>query len=124
VLHQLEHRFGIRNIESRIRAEQIYTPADWQSLGISFGATFNMAHNLGQMLHKRVPHKYPGVDGLWFVGGGTHPGSGLPVIFLSSQITANLMCEESGVTSALKKRVVPATAAMSKIRSVRTASIA
>jgi phytoene desaturase len=102
VLLQLEHRFGIRNIESRIRAEQVYTPADWQSLGISFGATFNMAHNLGQMLHKRVPHKYPGIDGLWFVGGGTHPGSGLPVIFLSSQITAKLMCDAAGVTSALK----------------------
>jgi phytoene desaturase len=34
-------------------------------------------------------------------GGGTHPGSGLPVIFLSSEITTNLMCAEAGVPSPL-----------------------
>ncbi|MEM9084274.1 MAG: hypothetical protein AAGB34_11805, partial [Planctomycetota bacterium] len=28
--------------------------------------------------------------------GGTHPGSGLPVIFLSAQITSKLICEATG----------------------------
>ena len=37
---------------------------------------------------------------MWLVGGGTHPGSGLPVIFLSSQITAKLLCERVGATYA------------------------
>ncbi|MEM1422692.1 MAG: hypothetical protein AAGH64_01690 [Planctomycetota bacterium] len=66
-------------------------------MGINFGATFNMAHNLGQMLHKRPHHRLQDVDNVWMCGGGTHPGSGLPVIFLSSQITARLLCEEIGV---------------------------
>jgi phytoene desaturase len=35
------------------------------------------------------------------VGGGTHPGSGLPVIFLSSEITTRLLCEEEGVRNPL-----------------------
>jgi phytoene desaturase len=39
------------------------------------------------------------VDGVWLVGGGTHPGSGLPVIFLSSQITADLLCRERGLSA-------------------------
>ena len=73
------------------------TPDTWRSEGIHFGATFNMAHSLPQMLHRRPPHRMPGVDGLWLVGGGTHPGSGLPVIFLSSQITSKLLCDEEGL---------------------------
>jgi len=94
VIGQLRDRFGIRDIEQRIETEIICTPDDWRAQGINFGATFNMAHNLGQMLHKRVQHRMTGVDGLWFVGGGTHPGSGLPVIFLSAQIAAGLLENE------------------------------
>lgn len=105
VLEQLECRFGIANIERRIRAEHVTTPMDWKrgadGIGaINHGATFNMAHNLGQMLHKRVQHEYPSVRGLYFCGGGTHPGSGLPVIFLSSQIVARTMCQRMGVAYA------------------------
>lgn len=112
VLGQLEKRFGIRDIRSRIRAEHVTTPDDWKSgadgIGaINHGATFNLAHNLGQMLHKRVPHQYPGVEGLWFVGGGTHPGSGLPVIFLSAQIACRMMCQRSGLPYAGDRIPVP-----------------
>jgi phytoene desaturase len=96
-LRQLEDVFGIRDIRSRIRAEHLVTPADWQSERIAHGATFNMAHNLGQMLHRRPHHRVQGMDNLWLVGGGTHPGSGLPVIFLSAEITSRLMCAEEGL---------------------------
>jgi len=41
------------------------------------------------------------VDGVWLVGGGTHPGSGLPVIFLSAQITARLLCQRMGLPCAI-----------------------
>ena len=86
------------DLRPHIRAELPFTPADWQASNINFGATFNLAHNLTQMLHLRPRHKVPGVEGLWLVGGGTHPGSGLPVIFLSSQITSRLLCEQAGVS--------------------------
>jgi phytoene desaturase len=75
----------------------MFTPADWAAERINHGATFNLAHNIGQMLHRRVQHRYPGTDGLWFTGGGTHPGSGLPVIFLSSTIASRLLCDEVGI---------------------------
>ncbi len=96
-LEQLEQRFGIANIESRIEVEHTLSPEDWRGMNIQFGATFNLAHNLGQMLHKRPQHKLEGFEGVWMVGGGTHPGSGLPVIFLSSQITASLLCDQLGL---------------------------
>ena len=100
-LDQLESIFGVGDIRGRIRAEKHITPNDWAAEGIQYGATFNLAHTLGQMLHKRPQHKMRGVEGTWFVGGGTHPGSGLPVIFLSSQITARLLCAELGLRCAL-----------------------
>ena len=94
---QLEGVFGIADVRKRVRAERLVTPADWKSERIAHGATFNMAHNIGQMLHRRPHHRLQGFDNLWMVGGGTHPGSGLPVIFLSSEITARLLCEQEGV---------------------------
>lgn len=79
------------SLHDRIRQEIAITPADWQSQHINHGATFNLAHGLDQMLHRRPRHRVPFAEGAYMVGGGTHPGSGLPVIFLSAQITANLM---------------------------------
>ncbi|MEL6499630.1 MAG: phytoene desaturase family protein [Planctomycetota bacterium] len=97
MLDQLERVFGVPDIRSRIRAEQMLTPNDWRSDNILFGATFNMAHNLLQMLHRRPHSELNGTRNCWLVGGGTHPGSGLPVIFLSSQTTAGLICERAGI---------------------------
>ncbi|MEM1167342.1 MAG: phytoene desaturase family protein [Planctomycetota bacterium] len=95
-LEQLERRLGVPDLERRIEAKEIVSPRDWAGMNINFGATFNLAHNLGQMLHYRPHHKLEGFDSLWLVGGGTHPGSGLPVIFLSSQITSRLVCDALG----------------------------
>lgn len=100
-LGQLERVLGLGGIESRVRAEAMITPAGWAAMGINHGATFNLAHNLGQMLHWRPQNRLKGFDRLYLVGGGTHPGSGLPTIFLSAQISARLMCEDLGIGCAL-----------------------
>jgi phytoene desaturase len=95
-LEQLSKVLGLSDLESRIEQELIYTPADWQRMGINHGATFNLAHNLTQMLHWRPRNRLPDTDNLYLVGGGTHPGSGLPTIFLSAQITNRLIGERVG----------------------------
>jgi phytoene desaturase len=95
-LDQMERRFGLRGIRSRIVAEVPFGPTHWAESNIQFGATFNLAHNLGQMLHKRPQNRLAGFDNVYLVGGGTHPGSGLPTIFLSAQITSRLLCERVG----------------------------
>ena len=90
-------KIGIEGIEKRIRTERIVTPADWdQGLEIHRGATFNLAHNLGQMLHLRPRNRFEDLEGVYLVGGGTHPGSGLPVIFQSARITADLLAQDLG----------------------------
>lgn len=99
-IEQMERVFGIPSVESRIRAELMLTPDDWRASNIQFGATFNLAHGLMQMLHRRPRNELNGLKNCWLVGGGTHPGSGLPVIFLSSQTTARLLCARAGVPCA------------------------
>lgn len=106
-LGQLENVLGIKQIEKRIVAEKSITPADWEAEGIANGATFNLAHNIGQMLHKRPQHRLEDVDGVWMVGGGTHPGSGLPVIFLASEITTRLLCQETGLEDPMSSTALP-----------------
>jgi phytoene desaturase len=93
-LRQLE-KLGIRDLEKRIRFERVATPADWEGKqGIYRGATFNLAHNFAQMLHLRPQNRFEECDGLYLVGGGTHPGSGLPVIFESARISSRLLLED------------------------------
>lgn len=89
---------GYGNLESRIRYERVITPADWDSrYEIYRGATFNLAHTLDQMLHLRPHNRFEDVDGVYLVGGGTHPGSGLPVIFESARISSRLLLEDLGI---------------------------
>jgi phytoene desaturase len=100
VLRQLE-RVGVKDVERRTRFEKIVTPMDWESgLHIYRGATFNLAHSLDQMLHLRPRNRFEDLDGVYLVGGGTHPGSGLPVIFESAKITARLLAEDLGIEPA------------------------
>jgi phytoene desaturase len=89
---------GDSDVEKRIRYERIITPADWdQRYEVYRGATFNLAHTLSQMLHLRPHNRFEDVDGLYLVGGGTHPGSGLPVIFESAKISSNLLLQDLGM---------------------------
>ena len=93
-LQQLE-KIGIHDVKSRIRTEKRLTPETWQSdFGLYKGSTFSMAHSLRQMLHLRPHNRFEDLDGVYLVGGGTHPGSGLPVIFESARITSKLLLED------------------------------
>jgi len=104
VIKQLE-KVGIRDLQKRIRYEQMITPADWDAgHQIHLGATFNLAHNLGQMLHRRPRNRYEDLQGVYLVGGGTHPGSGLPVIYESARITSRLIEKDFGIPSAQDAR--------------------
>ena len=95
VLNQLP-KLGFEDVEQRIVFEKVITPDDWAAQHIYRGATFNLAHGFSQMLHLRPRNKFEDVDGVYLVGGGTHPGSGLPVIFESAKITSKLILRELG----------------------------
>ncbi|MFC3124896.1 phytoene desaturase family protein [Pseudoroseomonas globiformis] len=89
---------GIPDIESRIRFERMVTPADWQDeFAVGYGATFNLAHDLRQMLNFRPGNRFRDTESLYLVGGGTHPGSGLPVIYEGARISTDLLLRDLGL---------------------------
>lgn len=94
-------QIGLTDVRDRIRVEHRITPNDWHhQYQIYRGATFNLAHNLGQMLHLRPRNRFEELDGVYLVGGGTHPGSGLPVIYESSRISSRLLLKDLGHSTA------------------------
>lgn len=98
---------GLHDIESRIRYERVVTPNGWEDdFSVFDGATFNLAHNLTQMLYFR-PHNRFGRN-VYLVGGGTHPGSGLPVIYEGARITTRLLLEDREKQKTGKRHAKPA----------------
>lgn len=95
VIHQIEERLGFKDFSSMIEVERVITPDEWEGeYNVYRGAVFNLAHNLGQMLWFRPHNKFEDVDNCYLVGGGTHPGSGLPTIFQSGVIAADLISKK------------------------------
>jgi phytoene desaturase len=94
VLAKLESKLGYA-IKDNIIDEKIITPLDWEKdYHVYKGAVFNLGHQLSQMLTRRPKNKIKGINGLYLVGGGTHPGSGLPTIYQSALITSNLITNQ------------------------------
>ena len=92
VIKALEEEGGFDNLSEHIETEKIITPLDWErEKDVYLGATFNLGHQISQMLILRPHNKLEGYENLFIVGGGTHPGSGLPTIYESGRITANII---------------------------------
>jgi len=90
-------KLGFEDVEDHIVSEKIVTPDDWGASDIYRGAVFNLAHNLGQMLWRRPQNRFEEANNLYIVGGGTHPGSGLPTIFESARISSKLVLADLGL---------------------------
>ena len=98
VLDLVVERTGIKDLRRRIVVERVITPLNWEEDGLIYqGATFNLAHTFSQLLYLRPRNKFEELDHCYLVGGGTHPGSGLPTIYESARISSNLICQKHGV---------------------------
>ncbi len=92
VLDAVEKKTEMKDLREHIKAEKIITPLDWEKeYNVYKGATFNLAHNYSQMLYFRPHNQFEDVKNVYLCGGGTHPGSGLPTIYESGRISADLI---------------------------------
>ena len=96
ILEQIESKLGFENLRDHIVTEMIITPEDWGDHCYR-GAVFNLAHGLDQMLWRRPKNQFDEINNLYLVGGGTHPGSGLPVIYESARISSKLLLDSLGI---------------------------
>ena len=96
ILDQIEDKLGFEGLRENIASELVITPEDWGEHCYR-GAVFNLAHGLDQMLWKRPKNEFDEIKNLYLVGGGTHPGSGLPVIYESARISSKLLLDSLGI---------------------------
>ncbi len=88
IIRKLE-RMGLDNLGRQIVYEQIMTPQDIQDrYNAPGGAIYGLASNRPWTAFLRPPLRAPGVRRLYFVGGGTHPGGGIPLVLLSGRAVA------------------------------------
>lgn len=94
VYDEIEKKTGFHDIREHVVVEKVLTPKQWQTDHyVHQGATFSMGHQLSQMMYFRPHNRFQELDHCWLVGGGTHPGSGLPTILESARITTGWIRE-------------------------------
>lgn len=83
-------KIGMDDIEQHIKFEICYTPESWENAcNISRGSVFgSLAHNIFQMAYFRPHNQHSRYRNLYFVGGSTHPGNGIPNVLLSARLTS------------------------------------
>lgn len=90
-------KVGIRGVREHVKAERYFTAETWRDdFNVFRGAVFNLSHTWLQLGPLRPRVKNAQVEGLYFVGGGTHPGSGLLTIMESANIAADYLTREAG----------------------------
>jgi len=95
LLAQLE-RIVDPDIREHIVWERDYRPTDFlHDFNAAHGTAFgSLSHGFFQSAYFRPHNKAPDVDGLYFVGQGTYPGIGLPMVHISSRLVTERILEE------------------------------
>lgn len=84
------------DIENSIMNETMMTPEKFLSeYKSNAGSIYGIASNSKESAFKRPPNRSRQLKGLYFAGGSTHPGGGVPLVMLSGQIAANLITEHT-----------------------------
>lgn len=88
-------KMGIRELEQHLKFEVSYTPQDWQTrYNLAKGAAFGLSHNFMQVGYLRPQNRHPRYRNLYFAGGSTHPGTGLPLVLISARLTTERILKE------------------------------
>jgi phytoene desaturase len=90
-------RFGLEGLGSSIAVEHSWTPLTFRDeLGAPDGNAFAIEPALHQSAYFRQPNRDRSVAGVYWVGGGTHPGAGMPGTLLTAEVTAGLVRADGG----------------------------
>jgi phytoene desaturase len=91
IIKKLE-KFGLEDLEKSIEFEQIITPADFENrYRTNRGSIYGVSSNGFFSAFLRVPNRARKIKNLYFVGGATHPGGGMPLVLLSGKMASELI---------------------------------
>ncbi len=91
----LERRCGLDR--GRVVYEKVRTPVDWRDeYNLEEGAAFGIGHGIFQVGYFRPPMVSKAVDGMYFVGASTRPGTGVPLVTIGARLVADRIAREVG----------------------------
>jgi len=83
------------DIRAQIEVQHILTPLDLeQATGAWRGALYGGSSNSRWAAFRRPHNRAAGVRGLYFCGGTTHPGGGVPMVTLSGKVASQLLIQD------------------------------
>ena len=87
ILASLERDHLVPDLRRHLISKLIFTPKDFEThLDAYLGSAFQFEPILTQSAWFRPHNRSEDVDGLYFVGAGTHPGAGLPGVISSAKL--------------------------------------
>lgn len=82
--------------DMRTRSKHILTPLDLERLtGARRGALYGASSNNMFAAFRRPQNRAKDIRGLYFAGGTTHPGGGVPMVMLSGKVAAGMLLEDT-----------------------------
>ncbi len=94
IIKKLEE-FGLEGLENSIEFEQIITPEDFEKkYRANKGSIYGVSSNGIFSAFMRVPNMAKDIENLYFVGGTTHPGGGMPLVLLSGKMACDLILQK------------------------------
>lgn len=99
IIDDLSARTGF-DIDSNTLVKQIYTPFDWEKMfNLYRGSGLGLAHGIMQVGAFRPKNKDEVFPNLYYVGASTTPGTGLPMVIISSKLVTERIREDYGIIS-------------------------
>lgn len=94
IISKLED-FGLKDLGKSIEFERIITPEDFETkYRTNRGSIYGVSSNGVFSGFLRVPNRSRQIKNLYFVGGATHPGGGMPLVLLSGKMAGELIARE------------------------------
>jgi phytoene desaturase len=110
VIDQISKWAGIPDLASRITVRRTYGPGNFvDDLHAWNGTALGPAHTLKQSAFFRAGNVSKKVDGLYYVGGSTIPGIGLPMCLISAEILVKRLRGDT-TTEPMAEPLVPSVA--------------
>ena len=90
--------WGLEGLKENLEVLHIFTPDDFgEQLNAYHGNAFAIVPKFTQTAWFRPQNRSEDVDGLYLVGAGTHPGAGVPGVFMSAETTYGSIAEDFGL---------------------------
>ncbi len=100
ILEDMKERTGF-DFKANTLTETILTPIEWRNMfNLYKGSGLGLAHDLNQVGGMRPKNKDEYFNNLYYVGASTVPGTGLPIVVISSRLVMERIQKEHPLTQA------------------------